>query len=125
MPKEIINNFSRQESRYLELALNLAKSSAVPRYKHGSVIVKGGRVVSTGINKIRNHPDVLIDGNNFSKNDAHVHAEVDAIKKVSSLKGAKIYVARITKGGSAALSRPCEECYDAIVSSGITKIVYT
>lgn len=124
MPKEIVENLSRQESRYLELALNLAKSSPVARYKHGAIIVKGGSVVSTGINKIRNHPDVL-DDPKLIKTNAHVHAEIDAIRKVSNLKGAKIFIARITGGGKAGLSRPCNYCYDAIVRSGISKIVYT
>lgn len=124
MPKKIVDNLSRQETRYLDLALNLAKSSTVSRYKHGAIIVKGGRVISTGVNKIRNHPDVL-DSDKLIKTNAHVHAEVDAIRKVSSLKGAKIYIARITVGGNPGLSRPCDRCYQAIVRSGISKIVHT
>lgn len=125
MPKEIIERLSRKDERFLNIAINLAKSSNAGRYRHGAVIVKGGRILSTGINKVRNHPDVLSNREEI-KNESHIHAEVDAIKKLSNLEGAKIYVARINKNGtSTGLSRPCESCYDKIVEVGITKIVYT
>lgn len=125
MPKEVVENFSKSEERYLAIAANLARSSQVHRYKHGAIIVKGGRVVSTGINKIRNHPSVLNNNKEDILSDAHIHAEIDAIKKVSDLRGAKIYIARVNRSGQPRLSRPCETCYDAIVASGINKIVYT
>ena len=124
MAKEIIDNLSRSEKRWLDLAANLAKSYTVSRYKHGAVIVKGGRIISTGVNKIRNHPD-LFDDESLIKKESHVHAEIDAIKKVSDLRGAKIYIARINRSGQQRLSRPCDNCYNYIVDSGITKIVYT
>ena len=124
MPREIIANLSKTEERYLDIAMNLARSSTVRRYKHGAVVVKGGRIVSTGINKVRNHPDVL-ESPDVIKSDAHVHAEVDAIRKGGDLRGAKIYVARVNRSGFPGLSRPCESCYGRIVEAGVTKIVYT
>lgn len=124
MPKEFIGPHSRTEERYLQIAVNLAKSSQVSRYRHGAVIVRGGRIISTGINKVRNHPDVLEDAVTI-KAESHIHAEVDAIRKVDDLKGAKIYVARVNRHGSPSLSRPCESCYSRITDVGITKIVYT
>jgi deoxycytidylate deaminase len=125
MPKEVVSNFSKSEERYLAIAANLARSSQVRRYKHGAIIVRGGRIISTGINKVRNHPQVLNNNKEDIIADAHIHAEVDAIKKVSGLKGAKIYIARVNRSGQTRLSRPCEFCYDVIVKSGISKIVYT
>lgn len=91
--------------------------------KHGSVIVKGGRVISTGINKERSHP--MIVSAEHIKDHCSVHAEVDAIKKAKNVSGATIYVARVNKRGEHRESRPCKSCYETIKNSKIKKIVYT
>jgi deoxycytidylate deaminase len=91
--------------------------------KHGSVIVKGGRVISTGVNKERSHPRIV--SSEHIKDHCSVHAEVDAIKKAKSVSGATIYVARVNKRGAARDSRPCKRCFEAIKSNGIKKIIYT
>lgn len=91
--------------------------------KHGAVIVKGGRVISTGINKDRSHPRIV--SSEHIKDHCSVHAEVDAIKKAKDVTGATIYVARVNRRGKARDSRPCSRCYEVIRSNGIKKIVYT
>jgi len=91
--------------------------------KHGAVIVKGGRVISIGINKNRNHPTVV--SSEHIKTHCSVHAEVDALRKVRNAKGATIYVARVNKRGQDRLSRPCDRCHTAIREAGIRKVVYT
>ena len=91
--------------------------------KHGSVIVKGGRVISTGINKERSHPRIV--SSEHIKEHCSVHAEVDAIKKAKDVTGATIYVARVNKRGKARDSRPCNRCYEVIKNNGIKKIVYS
>jgi deoxycytidylate deaminase len=91
--------------------------------KHGSVIVKGGRVISTGMNKDRSHPRIV--SSEHIKDHCSVHAEVDAIKKAKDVSGATIYVARVNRRGEARDSRPCNRCYEAIRKNGIKKIVYT
>ena len=91
--------------------------------KHGAVIVKGGRVLSTGVNKERNHP--LIVSSEHIKTHCSVHAEVDALKKAGDVRGATMYVARVNKTGQERNSRPCKYCYANIKKSGIKKIVYT
>jgi deoxycytidylate deaminase len=91
--------------------------------KHGSVIVKGGRVIATGVNKDRSHPRIV--SSEHIKDHCSVHAEVDAIKKARDVSGATIYVARVNKRGAARDSRPCNRCYEVIKNNGIKKIVYT
>ena len=91
--------------------------------KHGAVIVKGGRVIATGVNKERNHP--LIVSSEHIKTHCSVHAEVDALKKAGDVRGATMYVARVNKTGQERNSRPCKYCYANIKKSGIKKIVYT
>lgn len=91
--------------------------------KHGSVIVKGGRVISTGYNKERSHP--MIVSSEHIKDHCSVHAEIDAIKRAKDVSGATIYVARVNRQGKARDSRPCSRCYKAIEEHGIRKIIYT
>lgn len=106
----------------MNLATNLAMSSDC-NFKHGAVVVKGGRIVSTGINRFKNHP--MMVSPEHIKEHCSVHAEVDAIRKLKNARGATIYIARIGKRGNQALSRPCDSCYTAIQKAGINKIVYT
>ena len=91
--------------------------------KHGAVIVKGGRVLATGINKERNHPMKV--SFEHIKTHCSVHAEIDALKKVDNAQGATIYVARVNRRGEDRNSRPCEYCYKDLKESGIKKIIYT
>lgn len=91
--------------------------------KHGSVIVKGGRVIGTGINKERNHPRYV--SSEHIKTDCSVHAEIDALKKTRDANGATVYIARVNKKGQARDSKPCARCYSALKSNGIKQIVYT
>lgn len=93
------------------------------RMKHGSVIVKGGRVISTGYNKERNHPTIV--SSEHIKTDCSVHAEIDALKKARDVSGATVYIARVNRRGQARDSRPCKRCYNSLLSNGIKKIVYT
>jgi deoxycytidylate deaminase len=122
LQKEIFRGLSKKDMRNLSLAKNLAKSSMCNQ-RHGAVIVKGGSVISTGINKFRNHPENVQP--EFIKTSCSVHAEVDAIRKVSNLKGATIYVARVNKKNQDALSRPCDNCWAEIRKAGIRKVVHT
>jgi len=91
--------------------------------KHGAVIVKGGSVLATGINKERNHP--MMVSSEHIKTHCSVHAEIDALKKTDNARGATIYIARVNKRGQARNSRPCKYCYEDIKNSGIKKIIYT
>jgi len=91
--------------------------------KHGAVIVKGGRVLATGMNKERNHP--LIVSSEHIKTHCSVHAEIDALKKAGNVRGATMYIGRVNRRGQERNSRPCDKCYVSIINSGIKKIVYT
>lgn len=103
----------------MEMAKEASKKSS---YYHrlGAVIVKKNRVMSVGYNKPhKTHPD--------SKTAYKtVHAEFDAIKKLSQdeLKGATIYVLRDAKSGSR-MAKPCQCCMDLISLVGIKKIIYS
>lgn len=91
--------------------------------RHGAVVVKGGRVVSVGINKFRNHPTILEKCN--VRTAASTHAEIDALSRVKDPHGAVIYVARVNNSGRKRFSRPCPRCYAELERAGVKKIVYT
>lgn len=102
---------SRKETSWLYAALRLAALSEMSR-KHGAIIVKGGRVLAFGIN--------------VNKGLYSMHAEMVALNKCNKeeLKGASIYVARVSNG-EPRMSRPCDVCQHAIADVGIKKVFYT
>lgn len=123
MSKESESRLSNRDKQYLKLAVNAALSSK-ERRKHGAVIVKSNRVLSIGVNKFRNHPDIIPEP--FIKRACSVHAEVDALKKIGyDARNATIYVARVNNQNQPMMSRPCNNCYTTIKDAGIKNIVYT
>lgn len=122
MNKESESRLSNRDKQYLKLAVNAALSSK-ERRKHGAVIVKSNRVLSIGVNKFRNHPDIIPE--HLIKTSCSIHAEVDALNKIKNAKGAKLYVARVNNQGQRMFSRPCNYCFKAIREAGIKEIVYT
>lgn len=93
------------------------------KFRVGAVIVKSGRVVSTGFN--------VVNARNPSREYPTIHAEERAIlallksHRLNQLAGAKIYVSRILSSGNTALSFPCNHCLSLIKSVGIKEVIYT
>jgi deoxycytidylate deaminase len=90
--------------KFYNLALTKACTSKHPRQKMASLIVKGGAILSFGVNGFNRHR----------------HAETTALKRAGTVNGATLYVAR--KGGG--ISKPCPDCMYEIISSGIKYVVY-
>lgn len=120
MAKEVFN-LSNRERSYLNLAIKVAASSSM-RQRHGAVIVKGGRVLSVGINKFRNDPMSTVTER--IKTDCSIHAEIDAMSRCDP-RGASVYIARLNNSNNVRYSRPCESCYDALRAAKVKKIVWT
>lgn len=119
----------------LRLALRVAETSEVSQ-KHGAVVVRGGSVLSIGYNSYTNDPkcfpenylnDTRKNPKIFNPEAISVHAEVAAMKRCASesLRGATVYVARITQGGFIGNSAPCQACAQALLEAGVKKVVYT
>ena len=106
----------------IRLASKLASHSE-HKFRVGAVITKGGRIVSSGFNKVGHPSDNRIY--------ASVHAEEQAIhyllqrNRLSDLAGSVIYVSRILANGDVAMARPCNACFKMIQSVGIKRIIYT
>lgn len=106
----------------MQLAIQLSSFSS-ERQRHGCVIVKNGRVLAVGANRFRNDP------NNLSKEHANgncsVHAEIDALRRLRSAKGCRVFVVRVNATGRLLLSRPCSRCYTALDEAGVKEVVYS
>ena len=119
------SQLSNKDKSYLHLAMKVAESSCY-EMRHGAVIVKGGSVLSVGYNKQKNNPEIFGDaGGEEARQNSTVHAEIDALSRVSDAKGAIVYVARINKRGAPALSRPCNNCYESLRDAGVKRVVFT
>lgn len=85
--------------------------------------MRGRQILSEGFNKWRMSCHL---GRRYSEYNS-IHAEIDAMRQIrrSELVGTTIYVARFTKNGDYANSKPCTCCDKAIRDLGIRKMVYT
>lgn len=116
------NGLSRKEQSFLNMAYTLAEASEVDK-RHGAVIVKNGRVMSLGINKWRNKG--LEQEHAYWLDILTVHAERDALSRVSDARGAVVYIARVGKEGERLMSRPCWRCMKALAEAGVKRVIYT
>lgn len=111
--------FSRTMKSRMDRALKLAALSDM-RQRHGAVLVSGGRIVSVGINVLRNEPRGWIPYANIS-----THAEVACTAGLIVPTGT-LYVARLSPGGSIMNSKPCEYCLKYLEAyTDIRKVVHT
>lgn len=120
MLQERVNNLSKRDQMWLNIASKLAETSQ-ERTRHGCIIVSGGAVQSMGVNTYRNQPGIVDNVDCLS-----VHAEINALKRVKrNLSGAVVYVSRINNKGESRQSRPCPACLKALKDAGCKRIVYT
>lgn len=116
---ERVSNLSKRDRMWLNAACRVAMES-MERTRHGCIIVKSGAVQSKGTNTYRNQPGIIQEIEALS-----VHAEINAIKRGSDLRGAVAYIARVNNDGEKRQSRPCPDCLKALKNAGIKRIVYT
>lgn len=114
------------DRNFINVALEIARASKCVSKQVGAVIVKDGRILSTGYNGtpagFTNCCDYW-DGKYTSEHHEwsktyEIHAEMNAIiwaaREGISIKGATIYVTL----------EPCSDCSKNIIASGIKRIVY-
>ncbi|TWF74962.1 tRNA(Arg) A34 adenosine deaminase TadA [Pseudonocardia hierapolitana] len=97
------------EARHLELAVRLAAENGQSgQLPFGAVVVRGGEVVTTGVNTtLRDH-------------DPTAHAEVAAIRAACR----QIGTTRLTDAVVVSSCEPCPMCHVAAVVAGVTEMVY-
>jgi pyrimidine deaminase RibD-like protein len=105
-------------NRYLKMAVDIAARSKC-RHRHGCVVVKNGKVISTSTNKKIGDPSV-------AWRISHIHAEFAAVVAAGTYAcGSNVYVARVSADGSPAPSKPCKKCESIMERSGVAKVVWT
>jgi deoxycytidylate deaminase len=108
---------SKKDTRLLHFAYSIAGLSHC-RYKFGCVLVKGSRIISTGVNIRKTHP--IFD--RYGEYCVSMHAEYHAIMRCAcTLHGAVAYIARY---GMMKASKPCAICLELFQEHGIKAIVY-
>ncbi|MDD5157803.1 dCMP deaminase family protein [Sulfurimonas sp.] len=114
------------DKNFIKIAQEIATASKCVSKQVGAVIVKDGRILSTGYNGTpagyMNCRDYWDD--NYTKEHHEwsktyeIHAEMNAIiwaaRKGISIEGATIFVTL----------EPCSECSKNIIASGVKRIVY-
>lgn len=113
---------SKRDVGWLNTAAKIAENSNC-RHRHGAIIVRGGSVISVGINQQKNHPSI-VDADNTPWHCGD-HAEIAALKRATNARGATIYIARVRKDGKTGLSKPCSNCAKALDTAGIKKVYWT
>ncbi len=113
-------------ARYFEAARRVAETSACEDYRHGAILIKGSKILSSCNNKNRH----VRFGRRFRKRDcghATQHAELGCVLGLdrSVTKGATIYVVRIGKRGEYRLSKPCEMCQQVLKHVGVKRVHYS
>ena len=103
--------------KFLSQAVNLAAQSEHRSFKHGAILVKGGKVLSEGVNKYTIGTHGL---------HAHSeHAEENALRgKKNYALGSTMYIARVASYGPA-MSKPCLRCQMLLKNAGVRKVIYT
>lgn len=112
-----------RDERHLDRAIQVALTSS-ERFRHGSVIAHGNRVLAVGVNTHRACPLNVSD----PKTDSAWHAEVAALRSLRTTVDygrLSLYVARVLKNGTPANSRPCTRCMAVLDYVGITDIHWT
>ena len=114
------------DKNFINIALEIASASKCVSKQVGAVIVKDGRILSTGYNGTPAGYTNCCDHWNDEYTPEHhewsktyeIHAEMNAIiwaaRKGISIEGATIYVTL----------EPCSECSKNLIASGIKRIVY-
>ena len=105
-------------TRIIDTAYEEAKRSA-QNHKHGAVLVRSGKIVATGHNKVTRK----VPSHMFS-----IHAEMAAIKashQKCMLADSQIYVVRVNKEMNLADSKPCELCQRFMKHHGISRVFYS
>ena len=98
------------------LAKNVSKHST-HKIKMGAVLVKHGRPLSVGFNKVKSHPI-----HTFS-----IHAEIDCMASFDreELRSSSMFIYRESKCGTPAIARPCKRCLEYLRSFGVKRIFFT
>ena len=113
---------------YLNVAREIAKMSKCIQIQVGAIIVKDGRILSTGYNGT---PKGFVNCNqffNFEKPERSVHHEFSEMYEIHAEQNAILFAAKygisIDQSDLYTTLHPCNDCLKIICNSGIKNIYY-
>lgn len=135
------NRLKNSDTKWLERAIEIAKTSQFKQFKTGCILVYKNHILSSACNADKTNP-VQKKYNQFRHfNNTRgqvvchkVHAEIAAMHKVPYPIGLQtdwpkvsVFIARIAPGleDGIGLARPCPACMQAIRDLGIKNLFYT
>ena len=106
---EVFENYTEEDARFMQMAIDLsAENVDNGGGPFGAVIVRDGKIVATGVNRVT------------ANNDPTAHAEVSAIRAACTavgdfkLTGCTVYSS----------CEPCPMCLSALYWAGVERICY-
>lgn len=106
----IIN--SKKFQRILNHLILISNDSTMRIHKHASALIKGGKIIETSVNSIRNRVA------------AHAEKMVMYKCKRSDLTHCTLFVIRVSNT-QLSDSKPCKHCIEDIRAHGIRKVLYS
>jgi len=114
----------------IALAVSLSPNTG-KRNTHVSLIIKGNRILSVGVNSERSHP--IAKKLKQSKDSDSQCAELNACLKLGlshrdelpDFSGLTIIAVRVLKCGKLGMSKPCIGCQKLIRQCGFKRVYYT
>lgn len=93
----------------VRLLKKIASKSDHEQFRHATIVLKGGAVISYGTNLGKRHSEVV------------------ALSKIwpNKRKGCRIINVRIRRDGSYGNSKPCPKCMAFLKENGIISVAYT
>ncbi|MEM2089772.1 MAG: deaminase [Candidatus Pacearchaeota archaeon] len=125
-------NEKKEIESYVGLAAAEAKNSTCKKSQRGAIIVKDGKILGKGHNKVILEDLCCIRKNirNNSKVElcAAIHAEqmaiINAVNAGKPLNGSRMYIIKVKDGKIKASGKPsCTVCSKMIYESGIAEVV--
>lgn len=119
-----------EQRKYIEKCLILARKSNLTQ-KHGCVLVKNKRIISSGYNFKIQEAFIQKQDNIAKKTIFSVHAEISTIKKVKNqnLSECDMYIVRLGPESQTCnhvkYSHPCKVCHSYIQKFNIRKVYYS
>jgi deoxycytidylate deaminase len=111
-----------KDRRWMEVAKKVLIHSSHPSYMMGSILVSGGRIISSGTNSEGPPAFFVGDTGPWLGRHAEVRCLTGIEKKQT--KGATLYIAGITKKHNIILTKPCINCLNIAKKMLIKRVVF-
>lgn len=111
-------------SKYLREVLDVANTSFATYQKHGALLIRNGKVISSGVNNEENHAE--------KSAIMKIYRNVYGVKRVRTGRKYEKKVARTLRKCSIVIikhtmnnSKPCLHCLEILKKCGIRKVYYS